>query len=166
MLKKIDKNVQISKSLAAKLRIAIVRTDYHTEINDSLEKHCTETLKQFGVTESNIKTFVAPGSWEIPLVVQTVAKSKRFDAVIAFGVIVRGDTYHFDMIANECARALMQLSLDYSIPIAIEILAVFNLEDAKKRAQDNDENKQSFSTNKGTEGAIAVLKTLSVLRQV
>jgi len=100
-----------------------------------------------------------PGSWEIPLIAQTVAKTKKYDAIVAFGVIIKGDTYHFDMIANECTRALMQLSLDYSIPVAIEVLAVNNLKQAQERASQNEQNK-------GIEGALAALKTLQTLHNI
>lgn len=159
MLRKQNAQFPIDKKFASSLRIAIVRTDYHMQLNDNLEKYAQKTLIKHGVLQSKIQTFVAPGSWEIPLVVQKAAQSKKFDAIIAFGVIVKGETYHFDMIADECARALMQLSLDYSIPIAIEVLAVYDIKQAETRASNNNHNK-------GIEGAIAVLKTLSVIKQI
>lgn len=159
MLQKQNAQFSIDKKYANSLRIAIVRTDYYITLNDNLEKHAKETLIKHGVLESQIQTFTAPGSWEIPLIAQKVAKSKKFDAIIAFGVIVKGETYHFDMIANECSRSLMQLSLDYSIPIAIEVLAVYDIKQAEKRASDDNHNK-------GMEGAVAVLKTLSVVKQI
>ena len=141
------------------MKIAIIRTDYYAELIDSLQLYCTETLISFGVQKNHITVFSAPGSWEIPLIAQEVAKSKKFDAIITFGVIVKGETYHFDLIANECARALMQISLNYSIPVAIEILAVYDIKQAKERTGKNDKNK-------GIEGATAVLKALSVLKQI
>lgn len=139
------------------LKIAIIKTDYHQEFNDNLEKHCRQTLIDHGVVAGHIRTFTAPGSWEIPLIAQAVAQSKKFDAIVTFGVIIKGETHHFEMIANECARALMQLSLDYSLPIAIEILAIYNISQAQARAGDN-------KANKGIEGAVAVLKALHTLR--
>ncbi|MDO8621517.1 MAG: 6,7-dimethyl-8-ribityllumazine synthase [Candidatus Levybacteria bacterium] len=158
MLKKQNTQVQIAKNLTKNLKVAIIRTDYYKELNDNLEKHCRKTLIANGVDKTNIETFVAPGSWEIPLMVQEAAKSKRFEAIVAFGVIVKGETYHFNMIANECARALMELSLDYSIPIALGVLAVFDKNQALERAGDNDRNK-------GVEAAIAVLKSLETLKK-
>lgn len=159
MQKSLKLSETIDKKIAKLARIAIVRTDYHTELNDNLEEYCRKTLIHYGVLKENIKTFTAPGSWEIPIVAQAVAKSKKFDAIITFGIIVKGDTYHFDMIANECSRALMQLSLDYSIPIAIEVLAVFDMKEAQERAGKNKKNK-------GIEAATAVLKTLSTLKEI
>lgn len=159
MLKKQNTQIQIDKNITQNLRVAIIRTDYHKDLIDNLEKHCRKTLAAHGVDEVNIKTFVAPGSWEIPLMTQEAAKSKKFDAIVAFGVIVKGETYHFDMIANECARALMKLSLNYSIPVALEVLAVFDKNQAVERARDNDKNK-------GIEAAIAVLKSLETLKKI
>lgn len=157
MIKPLEKQTTIDKEFAKTLRIAIVRTDYHNELNSNLEKHARQTLINNGVLETNVQTFTVPGSWEIPLMVQKIAKSGKFDAIITFGIIIKGDTHHFDMIANEVGRALMQLSLDYSIPVALEILAVYKEEDAQKRAGDNE-------YNKGIEGATAVLKMLQTVK--
>jgi 6,7-dimethyl-8-ribityllumazine synthase len=159
MLQNQEKKIRFDATVAKKLKIAIIRTDYHKELIDSLEQYCIQTLIQNGVSESNITVFSAPGSWEIPLLAQKVAKSHQFDAIITFGIIVKGETYHFEMIANECAHALMQLSLDYSIPIAMEVLAVFDIQQARERADKNDKNK-------GIEAATAVLKALSGLKQI
>lgn len=156
MLQKQKTNVFFNKKANQKIRIAIIRTDYYKELINNLEDYCINTLKQHGVKGNNIKVLIAPGSWEIPLLTQAAAKSKKFDAIITLGIIVKGETYHFDMIANECARALMRLSLDYSIPIAIEVLAVNTLKQAEARAGNNDKNK-------GIEGAIAVLKMVTTL---
>src|SRR6266446_4524748 len=153
MLKQQQATIPLDKNLAKNLRIAIVRPDYHQTLNTNLETYCAQTLLENGVPESQIKTFIVPGSWELPLMVQQIAKSKQFDAIVAFGVIVKGETHHFDMIANEVARSLMQLSLDYSIPVALEVLAVYDIKQAEARAGEN-------AHNKGIEGATAVLKSL------
>lgn len=151
--------IVFDKRFTKKLRIAIVRTNYHTEIVDSLESYARKTLIEAGVHEKKITTIMVPGSWEIPLLVQKAASSKKFDAILAFGVIIKGETYHFDMIANEVASALMQLSLDYTIPIAFEVLAVYDKQHAQIRAG-QDEN------NKGIEAANAALLTLHELHRV
>ncbi len=151
--------IPLDESFAKDLRIAIVRTEYHQQFNDTLEKHARNTLLQNGIVEDHIRTFVVPGSWELPLMVHKLADVEEFDAIIVFGVIIKGETYHFDMIANEVARSLMQLSLSYSIPIALEVLAVYNLKQAEERAGDDE-------YNKGIEGATAVLKQLQALHTV
>lgn len=159
MLKTQSKEIQLENLDPQIVRIAIIRTDYHKELNDNLEKHARATLVSVGVKEENIQVLHAPGAWEIPFIAQAAAKSKKFDALITFGVIVKGETYHFEMIANETARALMQLSSDHSIPVALEILAVLTKEQAEERAGDNDKNK-------GIEGAVAVLKALDTATKI
>jgi len=144
------------KKFTRKLRIAIVRTNYYIDLLNNLELYARRTLIGAGVNEKKIQTFTAPGSWEVPLLVKRVASSKKFDAILAFGVIVKGETYHFDMIATETASALMQMSLDYNIPVAFEVLAVADIKHAQARAG-QDEN------NKGIEAANAALLTLKSL---
>src|SRR6185437_11921686 len=145
--------ITFDKKFTKKLRIAIVRTNYYIDLVNNLESYARRTLATAGVHEKKIKTFTAPGSWEVPLLVKKVASSKKFDAIIAFGVIVKGETYHFDMIATETASALMQMQLDYNTPVALEILAVADIKHAQTRAN-QDEN------NKGIEAANAALLTL------
>ena len=159
MRQKKTQKIKFDAGFTKRLRMAIVRTDYHRELNDNLEKHCRRTLELHGVLGENIKTFSAPGSWEIPLVAQAAAETGKFDAILAFGVIVKGETYHFEMIANECARALMQIAYDYKLPVAIEVLAVYEMAQARVRAGDNE-------ANKGIEGAEAVLAALDTLRGI
>ena len=159
MIKTLSTEKLFDEEQVRDFKIAIVKTDYHNELVDSLEKKCIETLMQQGVPENNIKTFVAPGSWEIPLMSKAIAESKVFDAIITFGVIIKGDTLHFEMIANESARALMQISIDYSMPIILEVLAVFNLEQAKERTSSDDKNK-------GIEAASSVLKALIEIKKI
>lgn len=156
MIQKQHPDLGLDPKFTKKVKIAIVRPMYHNALNSNLEKYCIATLLENGVEDKNIQSFLVPGSWEIPLMVQSIAESKKFDAIVAFGVIVRGETHHFDMIANEVSTALMQLSLEYSIPVAMEVLAVYDIKDAQKRAG-NDEY------NKGIEGAAAALKMLEAL---
>lgn len=147
------------KKFAKKLTFAIVRTNYHTDLVDNLESFARATLIAAGVQEKNISTFTAPGSWEIPLLVKYVAQTKKYNAILAFGVIVKGDTHHFDLIANEVASALMQLSIDYSTPIAFEVLAVYNKVHAEQRAAKD-------TNNKGIEAAKVALQMLQTLRNL
>jgi 6,7-dimethyl-8-ribityllumazine synthase len=151
--------ISFDKKFTKKLRIAIVRTNYYVDLLNNLEFYARKTLISAGVSEKKIRTFTVPGSWEVPLLVKKVAVSKKFDAILAFGVIIKGETYHFDMIATETASALMQMSLDYNTPVAFEILAVADIKHAQARAN-QDEN------NKGIEAANAALLTLQALGRV
>ena len=97
-----------------------------------------------------------PGSWEIPIVVQKAAETKKYRAIIALGVILKGDTFHFELIANEVTSALMSLSIDNRIPVAFEVLAVSDIKQAQIRAGQD-------MNNKGIEAANAVLQTIHTL---
>lgn len=141
-----------------KLKIAIVRSNYYSQLTKSLEKACKEYLISSGVKMENIKTFEVPGSWEIPVLIKKIAVSKKFDGIIAFGIIVKGETYHFEMIANQCGRALMNISLEFNIPVTFEVLAVYNLDQAVKRS--------SGKLNKGIEAARTLLETIKELKRI
>ncbi len=159
MIKTHNNTEQFDSTITQKMKIAIIRTDYYADLNENLEKKAKETLIKHGVSAEHIKICIAPGSWEIPVIAKQAAQSKKFDAIIAFGIIVKGQTYHFDMIANECGRGLMQVSLDYGIPVANGILAVFDMKHAVERASFDEKNK-------GIEAALAVLKTYKVLKSI
>lgn len=139
-------------------RIAIVTSLYHEEITRKMEKSCADFLIQAGVNEKNIDYFYVPGSWEIPLVVQRVAQSKKYHGIVTFVVIIKGETYHFEMIANQCSQALMQISLAENTPVVFEVLATYGLAQAEKRA--------SGEHNKGIEAAQALLKMLDTLSKI
>lgn len=138
------------------LKIAIVSSSYYPDLTQSLEKACKEYLNNAGV--KSIETFIVPGSWEIPLIVKKLASSKKFDGIVALGVIIKGETYHFEMIANECAGMLMNISLEYSIPVTFEVLATLNFEQAKIRSRGEH--------NKGREAAETLLKTIKILSKI
>ena len=148
------------------MNIAIVSSSFRKEVSENLEKNCLKTLKEKGIKDSQIKLFKVPGSWEIPLLVKKLAKSKKYDAIITFGAIVKGDTYHFEQIANELSRALMQICLEFEIPVIFEVLAVYDLKDALKRATRIKENEQRSSgeQNKGIEAALTALEMIKIIK--
>ena len=120
-----------------------------------MEQACRKHLIASGVREKNIITFEVPGSWEIPIVAKNLAEVKKFDGIVAFGIIIKGETYHFEILAEECARALMNIALESNIRVIFEILTTYNLEQARKRSMGK--------YNKGKEGAFALLKTIKTL---
>lgn len=146
------------KKTNSKLRVAIVRSNYHQNLTESLEKACKECLIASGVKIENIKTYEVPGSWELPLIVKKIASSKKFDGIVVFGVIIKGDTYHFEIIADQCSRTLMNLCLQFNIPVTFEVLATYNLEQARKRSLGK--------YNKGIEAAKTILETINELKRL
>ena len=141
------------------LKIAIVSGAFWEEIVDSLEKHCLETLNRKGIENSQVEIIRVPGSFEIPLAVKKLAEKNVYDAIITFGAIHKGKTYHFELIANECARACMSLSLEFGIPVIFEVLAVYNIQDAVDRST-------QIKDNRGTEAANAVMAMISALGRI
>ncbi len=141
------------------LKIGIVQSTYHQDLTDNLVSSCTDVLNAHQIEEDQITVIQVPGTWEIPLAVQRLLDSAELDAVIVFGILVKGETYHFDLIADEVARALMELSLSYNVPVAFEILAVYELSQAVARASRDNHNK-------GIEGAQAMLKTIAAFQKL
>ncbi len=138
-------------------RIAIVGSDFQKFVTDNLEKNCVETLVQNDVKRSRITLMRVPGSLEIPLAALLLAQKKKFDAIIVFGAIHKGKTYHFQQVADECIRGCMKVSLEYKIPLIYEVLAVYDIKDARERATRKKENR-------GVEAALSALAMVAVTR--
>jgi 6,7-dimethyl-8-ribityllumazine synthase len=165
MRRKRPKQARLSRpgelKILRRARIGVICADYHEVITRSLEKMCLRGLKDAGVRETRIESYHVPGCFEIPLLAQTLAEGGRFDALIALGVIIRGETLHFDLVAGECARGVMDVSLRTGVPVIFEVLATVNRRDAVRRAGNN-------RTNKGYEAAqstVALVTTLNRLRE-
>ena len=131
-----------------KNKILIISSDYYTEVSKNLELGTKNTLKEFNTEYDLIN---APGCFEIPfLIKQNINNYKGF---IALGCIIKGETYHFEVIANETSKKIMDLSVDNQVPIGFGILTCFNINQAIERS---DINKK----NKGREAALACIKLL------
>ena len=118
------------------LFIGIVISRFNPAVTDTLREACLNELIKLGVNAQDITLAMVPGALEIPLVLQTMAASEEFDALIALGAVIRGETYHFELVANESARGITQIGLEYSIPIANAILTTENDEQAQVRAEE------------------------------
>lgn len=115
------------------LRIAVVQARFNSDVTDTLWKSCQAELLRLGVDAADMAHFTVPGALEAPLLLQTLAQSESFDALIALGCIIRGETYHFELVANESGAAITRVGLDYNIPIANAILTVENQAQAEAR---------------------------------
>ena len=142
-----------NKSFAAKpgVKIGIAQSLYNPKITDALKKSCLETLLAAGVEEHNIFFHSVPGAFELPLACQRLALEQKVDAAIALGAVVRGETPHFDYVAGECARALMDLSLKLNKPVIFGVLTVDSFEQAQDRIAGGK------AGDKGVEAAQAAL---------
>ena len=157
MLKASKEKVEISKNLLKKARIAIIRAEFNGDLTKSLEKHCIKVLLESGLKKQQILQYQVPGSLEIPIIAQNIAQKKKADIIIALGVVIRGDTYHFEIVANECARGCMDVGLKYNVPIIFEVIPAYNPAQAKKRTGDD-------INNKGREAAFTALEMLKIMK--
>ena len=119
-----------------KLSVGIVQARFNEDITNILAAACLQELDALGVKEKNITHVKVPGALEVPCALQALAESENFDALIALGCIIRGETYHFELVANESGSAVTRLALDYQLPIANAILTVENLAQAQVRQEE------------------------------
>jgi 6,7-dimethyl-8-ribityllumazine synthase len=115
------------------LRIGIVQARFNEDICHGLLSACLAELKHLGVADEDVLHVAVPGALEVPLVLQKMAESQQFDALIALGAVIRGETYHFELVSNESGAGITRIGLDYGIPIANAILTTENDEQAEVR---------------------------------
>ena len=139
----------------AGLRIGIVVGRFNQEIGDGLLASCLKALASFSVKDADVTVLSVPGALEIPLVLQTMAKSNRYDALIALGAVIRGETYHFEIVSNESCAGITRVQLDTGVPIANGILTTENDEQALARTQ-----------QKGADCALAAVEMVNLLRKI
>ena len=124
------------------LRIGIVQARFNEPICNALREACLAELERLGVSEEDVLVCTVPGALEVPLALRQLAHTAEFDALIALGAVVRGETYHFEVVSDQSAAGIMQLTLDYGVPIANAILTV-----------DTDEQAHARTREKGTDAA-------------
>jgi 6,7-dimethyl-8-ribityllumazine synthase len=135
-----------------RLYIGIVQARWNEGITNELARACREELLALGVAEGNIDHVVVPGALEIPVALQALAEKGGYDALIALGCVIRGETYHFELVANESAAGVTRVSLDYQVPIANAIITTENEEQAIAR-----------QTEKGRDAARVVVEMCNIL---
>ena len=120
----------------SKLSIGIVQARFNESITNALAEACKHELAALGVHDDNIRHVLVPGALEVPCALQALAESDKYDALIALGCIIRGETYHFELVANESGSAVTRVSLDHRLPIANAILTVENEAQAWARTEE------------------------------
>lgn len=141
------------------LRVGIVAARFNGDIVDALLEGALRTLAEHDVRGDDVLLARVAGAWELPQVAQAMADSGEIDAVVALGCIIRGETSHYDVIVNESARALMDVSLKSGISVANGVLAVENIDQALARCGGEH-------GNKGSEAALAALETAALIRSL
>ncbi len=116
-----------------RLVIGLVQARFNAAVTDQLAQACMAELLELGVAEKNIDLVQVPGALEVPLALMAMAEKSRYDALIALGCIVRGETYHFELVADQSGAGVARVALDYQLPIANAILTTENMEQAVAR---------------------------------
>lgn len=152
----INKNIsKVPLRLKKQAKIALVQSEYNANITDALAKSCLETLVKAGLSAKNILTYKVPGAWELPIACQKVTQSKKPDAVIGIGLILKGETPHFDFISAACAQGMMDVGLKFDLPVIFGVLTTNTLAQAKARIKGGKRG------DKGVEVAQAAIKMLN-----
>jgi len=141
------------------MKFAIVVSRFNSFITDKLLDGALSALRRTGCGDDDIEVVRAPGAWELPMVVKTLAEQKRFDAVIALGAVIRGETPHFDYVAGECTRHLSEIPLQTGVPVAFGVLTTNTVEQAIDRAG-------AKAGNKGFDVALSAVEMVDVLRRL
>ncbi len=119
-----------------KLKIGIVQARFNASVTDALAQACKAELLALGVAEKDIDHISVPGALEVPVALQALAEKASYDALVALGCIIRGETYHFELVANESGAAVTRLALDYQLPIANAILTTEDMPQAIARQEE------------------------------
>ncbi len=144
---------------ATGLRVAVIAGRFNDFIVEPLLNGAVGLLEQHGAQRDAIKVLRVPGAFELPLVAQKLAASGRFDAVIALGAVIRGDTPHFEFVAGECAAGLARVALDTGVPVIFGVLTTDTVEQASDRAGGKH-------GNKGADAALTAIEMVRLLRDL
>lgn len=150
------------KDLSAEgLRFAVIVARWNRHITSQLEQGAVHALTSAGCADGDVTLHFVPGAFELPLACKKAADTRKFDAVIALGCVIRGDTPHFDLVAGETARGLMKVSLETEVPVIFGVVTTENLEQAIARAGDPTD-----PDNKGNEAAVSAIEMAHACREI
>ena len=137
------------------LRIGIVMSRFNAQIGEGLLSSCTAALLKHGVASENVIIVTVPGALEAPLLLQKLAQSGRYDALIALGAVIRGETYHFEIVSNESSSGISSVQLETGVPIANGILTT-----------ENDDQALARMMEKGADCALAAIEMANLLKRL
>jgi 6,7-dimethyl-8-ribityllumazine synthase len=145
--------------LARDLRFAFIAARFNDFVVEALVRGALDALKRHGAAEKQVEIVRVPGAFDIPIVARKLALSRRYDALIALGAVVRGQTPHFDYVAGECASGLARIALESGVPVAFGVLTTETMEQAVDRAGGK-------AGNKGVDAALAAIEMANLLRRL
>ena len=141
------------------LRFAVLAARFNEFVVDQLVKGAVDTLRRHGASDKQIEIVRVPGAFDMPVVARKLALSKRYDAIVALGAVIKGATAHFDYVAGECAGGLARVANDTGVPVAFGVLTTDTIEQAIERAG-------TKAGNKGADAAITALELANLLRKI
>ena len=141
------------------MKVAIVASRFNEIIVNKLLGGALDGLVRHGVKEDNITAMWVPGAFEIPVVAKRLALSKKYDAVICVGAVIRGSTSHYEMVCNEVSKGIAQTSLETGVPVLFGVITTDNLEQAVERAG-------SKAGNKGYDCAVSAIEMVNLMKQI
>lgn len=153
-IKSIEGELTVSN---AKFGLLVSR--FNSFIVESLVEGAVDTLRRHGVKDDEIEIVRIPGAFEMPIAAQRMAATKKYDAIIALGAVIRGGTPHFDYVAGECTKGLSMVSMQHDMPVTFGVLTVDTIEQAIERAG-------TKAGNKGSEAAVTAVEMVNVLRKL
>ncbi len=140
-------------------RFAVIISRFNDLVTKSLLEGCCDTLRRHGAKDGEVELFWVPGAYEIPLTASRLSKEKRFDAIICLGAVIRGETPHFDFIANEAAKGIAQVSMQTGIPVIFGVITADTMEQAMERAG-------LKSGNKGKDAALNAIEMVNLFESM
>jgi len=152
-------HIEADLRVDGRCKIAILASRWNPSITDTLVKGARDCLKQNGLHDNQVDVVRVPGAWEIPMAANALAITNKYNAIIALGCVVRGDTRHYEHVADECARGLMDVALNHNIPVCNGVLAVEDYAHAQARAGGS-------AGNKGEEVALAALEMANLFTKI
>jgi 6,7-dimethyl-8-ribityllumazine synthase len=144
---------------ASGLRVAVVVSRFNELITERLLQGAVDTAREHGVADHNLDVAWVPGAFELPLAARALAESGRYDAIACVGAVIRGETPHFDFVAGEAARGVMEVGADYGLPVAFGVITSDTVEQAQARSG-------GAVGNKGREAMLAAIEMATLLAQI
>ena len=141
------------------MRFGVLASRFNDFIVNALVDAATHTLVRHGAAEQDIDVVWVPGAYELPLAAQKMAQSKKYDGLVVLGAVIRGATPHFDVVTNECAKGISNVSLQHTLPVGFGLLTVDNIEQAIERAG-------TKAGNKGAEAAVTAIEMINLMREL
>jgi 6,7-dimethyl-8-ribityllumazine synthase len=149
----------IAEPNGAGRRIAVVASRFNEEVVNKLVQGAMKTLVERGASLDDVDVLWVPGAWELPVTARYLLETERYDAIVALGAVIRGETPHFDYVAGECARGLQQLALEFSVPVAFGVLTTDDDAQAEARAG-------GAHGNKGSDAVLAALEMADLFERL